>query len=129
MRGSGEKFRRPGGVSGSGKGGEIERRGRAFIVGARGRNGQCSKGEMKGELTAARALLRRNHRLEEEESVGADTRVPPVSRGERERGYRFGFDFLGRGLDLELGQIVSLGAFSIFISFLLFLFLFSLFLP
>jgi hypothetical protein len=44
-------------------------------------------------------------------------------------GHPFGICFLGRGLDLELGQIVSLGALSIFISFLLFLFLFSLFLP
>jgi hypothetical protein len=31
------------------------------------------------------------------------------ARGREEAGYRFGFDFLGRGLDLELGQIVSLG--------------------
>jgi hypothetical protein len=49
----------------------------------------------------------------------------------RERGgagYRFGKGFLGRGLDLELGQIVSPGAFYIFILFSSFSFLFFLFL-
>jgi hypothetical protein len=47
------------------------------------------------------------------------------SEGEGEIGYRFGKGFLGRGLDLELGQIVSPGPFSIFIFFSPFLFLFS----
>jgi hypothetical protein len=41
-------------------------------------------------------------------------------RGREEAGYRFGFDFLGRGLDLELGRKASLGPFSIFISSFLF---------
>jgi hypothetical protein len=40
-------------------------------------------------------------------------------------GYRFGFCFLGRGLDLELGQIVSQGPFLFL--FPLFSFSFSVF--
>jgi hypothetical protein len=40
LRRSGEGFHRPGGFSSSGKGGELERRGRAFIGVVRGRNGQ-----------------------------------------------------------------------------------------
>jgi hypothetical protein len=56
-----------------------------------------------------------------------DARGPRVGEGERGEVVPFrGEGFLGRGLDLELGQIVSPGAFSIFISpLLLFFFCFS----
>jgi hypothetical protein len=55
---------------------------------------------------------------------------PTCRRGEEEAGYRFGGGvLLGRGLLLELGQIVSPGALLYFISpLLLFPFLISLFL-
>jgi hypothetical protein len=47
-----------------------------------------------------------------------------LARGREEAGYRFRFDFLGRGLDLELGQIVSLGPFLFLFHFASFLFCF-----
>jgi hypothetical protein len=43
----------PGGFSGSGKGGELERRGRAFIGMARGRNGRAFTGIEEGERVTA----------------------------------------------------------------------------
>jgi hypothetical protein len=46
------------------------------------------------------------------------------ARGREEAGYRFGFDFLGRGSLAGLGRMASLGPFSIFIFFLLFFFCF-----
>jgi hypothetical protein len=54
--------------------------------------------------------------------TGSDRWVPVSARVRGKGGYRFGKGFLGRGLDLELGQIVSPGAFSIFISPLLLFF-------
>jgi hypothetical protein len=52
------------------------------------------------------------------------------ARGREEAGYRFGFDFLGRGPLAGLGRMASPGSFSIFIFFssFPFPFLFSLFL-
>jgi hypothetical protein len=49
------------------------------------------------------------------------------ARGREEAGYRFGFDFLGRGSLAGLGRMASLGSFSIFIFFLLFFSCFSYF--
>jgi hypothetical protein len=52
-----------------------------------------------------------------------------LSAGEREESrYRFGFGFLGRGLDLKLGQMVSPGPFYIFFFFSSFFFSVFLFL-
>jgi hypothetical protein len=52
-----------------------------------------------------------------------------LSAGEREEdGYRFRFGFLGRGPDLELGQMVSPGPFYIFFFFSSFFFSVFLFL-
>jgi hypothetical protein len=39
------------------------------------------------------------------------------ARGREEAGYRFGFDFLGRGPLAGLGRMASPGSFSIFIFF------------
>jgi hypothetical protein len=68
----------------------------------------------------------RNQR--EEEEGRADGWGLLVSEERRGTGYRFGFCFLGRGLDLELGQIVSPRAFYIFILLCFFSFLFFFFL-
>jgi hypothetical protein len=68
------------------------------------------KGELIGEETVSGESNGRRRKT-------TGSQGPHVSEGEGEIGYRFGKGFLGRGLDLELGQIVSPGAFYIFILF------------
>jgi hypothetical protein len=91
------------------------------------RNSGCSnwagsKGIEEGREELLETVTGGSFGLEVEEGVGADTRAPVVSEMRGGEGYRFGRGFLGRGLDLELGQIVSPGAFIYLFCFLLFSF-------
>jgi hypothetical protein len=104
----------------------MERRGRAFIDVARGRNGQGSKGELKGELTASSVGFRRDLRSREEEGDVAWLVGPTRQRGKGRTGGTVSGLILGRGRLLELGRKASRGPFSYFS--LLNFFFFSVFL-
>jgi hypothetical protein len=126
-RSFGEKFQRPGGAIGRGKRGK--RRGDCgLLIGAAwGRNGrginQIEEGSnsLRGNVSGEKSGPRRK-----KECPGR--RATQVSEREGGERYPFGICFLGRGLDLELGQIVSPRAFYIFILFSSLSFLFFLFL-
>jgi hypothetical protein len=92
----------------------LERRGRAFIVVARGRNGQGSKGNLRGKLTASSVGFRRDLRSGEEEGDVAWLVGPTCQRGKERTGGTASGLILGRGWLLELGRKASLGPFSYF---------------